>query len=118
MTAYPPWSGFTLASTGGSTTLVLAYRAFATTVIAPATTITATDFTVAVDPTLAAGTVNLPAAATVTGQVFCVKHNSASLNTVTVDPNGAETIDGVLTFVLATRQSAMIQSTGTGWIIL
>ena len=103
---------------GGSTTLVLSYRAFATTVLVPATTILVTDFTVDVDPTLAAGTVNLPAAAGFTGQVFAVKHGSASANTVTIDPNGAELIDGLATFVLTTRQSATIQSTGTGWIIL
>jgi len=77
-----------------------------------------TDYTIAVDPTTIAATVNLPAAAGVTGQIFVVKHVNASANTVTIDANGAETIDGNLTVALTAYNAATVQSTGTGWVIL
>ena len=50
--------------------------------------------------------------------VFKVKHANASQNNVTIDPNGAELIDGNATLVLTARQSAYIQSDGTAWHVL
>jgi hypothetical protein len=105
---------------GGSapTTQVMSYRAFVAGVGAASTTALTTDYTISVDPTTIAATVTLPAAAGVTGQIFVVKHNSASANTVTIDANGAETIDGATTLVLTARNSATVQSTGSAWVIL
>jgi hypothetical protein len=113
----------TITSSGGGggsapTTQVMSYRLFTAGVGAASTTALTTDYTIAVDPTTIAATVNLPAAAGVTGQIFVVKHANASANTVTLDANGSETIDGNLTLVLTAYNAATVQSTGTGWVIL
>jgi hypothetical protein len=111
----------TITSSGGGsapTTQVMSYRPFTAGVGAASTTALTTDYTIAVDPTTIAATVNLPAAAGVTGQIFVVKHVNASANTVTLDANGSETIDGNLTLVLTAYNAATVQSTGTGWVIL
>lgn len=112
----------TITSTGGGgsapTTQVMSYRLFTAGVGAASTTALTTDYTIAVDPTTTAATVNLPAASTVTGQLFVVKHVNASANTVTLDASGSETIDGNLTLVLTAYNAATVQSTGTGWVIL
>ena len=112
----------TITSTGGGgsapTTQVMSYRLFTAGVGAASTTALTTDYTIAVDPTTTAATVNLPAASTVTGQLFVVKHLNASANTVTLDASGSETIDGNLTLVLTAYNSATVQSTGSAWVIL
>lgn len=113
----------TITSTGGGggsspTTQVMSYRLFTAGVGAASTTALTTDYTIAVDPTTTAATVNLPAAATVTGQIFAIKHVNGSANTVTIDANGAETIDGNLTLVLTAYNSATVQSTGSAWVVL
>lgn len=78
----------------------------------------ATDHTIIVNPTAAAGTVTLPAAASSTGRIFVVKHANASQNSVTVDANGTELIDGAQTLVLTARQAAQIQCDGVAWFII
>lgn len=113
----------TITSTGGGggsapTTQVMSYRLFTSGVGAASTTALTTDYTIAVDPTTTAATVNLPAAATVTGQIFVVKHLNGSANTVTIDANGAETIDGATTLVLTAYNAATVQSTGSAWVVL
>ena len=113
----------TITSTGGGggsapTTQVMSYRLFTSGVGAASTTALTTDYTIAVDPTTTAATVNLPAAATVTGQIFAIKHVNASANTVTIDASGSETIDGNLTLVLTAYNSATVQSTGSAWVVL
>jgi hypothetical protein len=113
----------TITSTGGGggsapTTQVMSYRLFTSGVGAASTTALTTDYTIAVDPTTTAATVNLPAAATVTGQIFAVKHLNSSANTVTIDASGAETIDGATTLVLTAYTSATVQSTGSAWVVL
>lgn len=68
------------------------------------------------DATGAAFTVTLPAAATVSGQSISVKKTDASANAVTVDGDGAETIDGATTLPLATQYTAVtLWSDGTSW---
>jgi hypothetical protein len=62
--------------------------------------------------------VTLPAAATCTNRVYYIKKVDTSNNTVTVTPNGAETIDGAATVVLSFKESVTIVSDGTGWGIL
>jgi len=71
--------------------------------------------------TAAAGNVvlNLPAASAHPSGVYVIKKTDATANTVTVTPNGAETIDGAGTLVLtAQNQARTIQSNGTTWRIL
>ena len=71
------------------------------------------------DVVLANGTftVSLAAAAVVgSGGVIVVKN--IGTGTITVDADGAETIDGAATFALLQNESIMLMSTGTTWYIL
>jgi len=75
--------------------------------------------TVTVDASVAARTITLPTAASAKWRKYIIKKVDATANTVTVDANGAETIDGALTYVLiAQYQSVEIQSDGTTWWII
>lgn len=77
------------------------------------------DFVIAVDASGAARTITLPAAAKYEGQVYVIKKTDSSVNTVTVDGDSSETIDGALTYVLAAQyQSVTVLCTGTGWLVL
>ncbi len=81
-------------------------------------TLSVQDKGLVVDATGGAATVNLPAAATVPYKIYRVKKKDSGGNTVTVDPNGAELIDGISTFVLtAQNQAITFQSDGTEWWI-
>jgi hypothetical protein len=63
-------------------------------------------------------TVNLPGAATAgSGYKYQVKNLSA--NTITIDPNASETIDGSATFDLSSQYSSVtIVSDGSNWFII
>ena len=65
------------------------------------------------------GTVILPAAAAVTGRQYTIKKtDSSAAGDVTIDPNGAETIEGALTYVLTTLDEfVVIVSNGTNWLV-
>src|SRR5690606_24289335 len=64
-------------------------------------------------------TVSLPSAATVPGQIFAVKKIGNNAHTVTLDPNGSETIDGATTYVLyVVGDYVVIQSDGTNWRVV
>lgn len=85
-------------------------------------TITATasastsDFTILCNATSGAITVNLPAASGMAGRILAVKKIDVSANTVTIDGNASETIDGATTKVISTQwASFMIQCDGTAW---
>lgn len=93
-------------------------RTFTSAVGAATTAAGATDFTILVNPTAAAATVTLPAAASNTGRIYVVKRSATSANSVTIDPANAELIDGAATLVLTTRQGATIQCDGVGWYII
>jgi hypothetical protein len=59
-------------------------------------------------------TLALPAAATAgAGFMFMVRANGAA---VTLDPNGAELVDGASTVAIASGSSAVVACTGTAWI--
>lgn len=75
---------------------------------------------VLMDATAGAKTVNLPAAATAgSGGILYVKKVDTSTNTVTVDGNAAETIDGSLTYVITTPyDSIQLVSDGSNWSII
>ena len=79
----------------------------------------ANDLVILSSATAASFTINLPAAADVSGQVYHIKKIDSSANTITVDANGSETIDGATTAVLTTQyESIQIVCDGTEWWIL
>lgn len=82
-------------------------------------TVLATDYYIGVTSTAAARTINLEAAATAgAGRVLIIKDESggAGTNNITIDGNGAETIDGAGTLVIATNYGvATIICSGTAW---
>lgn len=81
-------------------------------------TATAHDYLILVDATGAARTITLPAAASSTGKVYAIKKIDSSVNTVTVDGNGSEDIDGADTQSLALQWDAItIICDGTAWFI-
>lgn len=64
-------------------------------------------------------TVSLPAASGMTGRCFQIKKIGNNSNTVTVDPNSTETIDGSSTIVLFIRYDFIeIYSDGTNWQVI
>lgn len=92
---------------------------FPTTTISANTTLGGANYTARVDATGAARIITLPAASGCTGRIYNIKKIDASANTVTIDGNASETIDGALTVIISVRyQNVQIQSNGTGWDIL
>jgi hypothetical protein len=70
------------------------------------------------DATAAGITVNLP---TITGNtaVYRIKKTDASANTVTIDPAGAETVEGAATATLTTQyESIDLACSASGWHVL
>lgn len=77
----------------------------------------ATDEVIFANATTAGFSVTLPAASATASVV--VKKVDASVNTVTVVPPGAQTIDGAASHVLSTQfASAHFQSDGTNWFLV
>lgn len=85
----------------------------------PYTAIALKDCTVIWDASGGDCTQNLPAA-TRSGKIFYFKKIDSSANTVTITPDGTDTIDGAASFVLDTQwQSVTIQDGASGaWYIL
>ena len=64
-------------------------------------------------------TITLPTAATYTDRVYYIKKTDSSGNTVTIDGNGAETIDGDETQIITVQYvSLTICSDGSNWYII
>ena len=64
-------------------------------------------------------TINLPAASTASGLQYHIKKIDASANTLTIDGNGSETIDGSLTKVISTQYNSItVVSDGSNWFII
>ena len=83
------------------------------------TTLETGHFTVLVDASGGARTITLPAAASHTHRIYNIKKIDVSANTITIDANAAETIDGAATVVIAAQwDSYTVQSNGTGWFII
>jgi hypothetical protein len=75
--------------------------------------------TVLVDATSGNLTVTLPLAADASDRRYTVKKIDVSANTVTIDGDGAETIDGSATQVLTTQYARItVQCDGSAWWIL
>lgn len=62
-------------------------------------------------------TVTLPTAVGLTGQYFIIKNSGTGI--ITLDANGSQTIDGVLTKVMAVQyESYTVISDGANWIVV
>lgn len=71
------------------------------------------------DATAAAFVVNLPTAVGIAGRVYIIKKVDATANAVTVTPNGAETIDGAATVVLAAQWAVTrVISDNANWLVI
>lgn len=71
------------------------------------------------DATAGAFTLALPAANLVSGIPIIIKKTDASANALTIAANGAETIDGAGTYVLATQYKYVrLVSNGSGWDVI
>jgi len=85
-------------------------------------TATTSDEIIGVDSSGGTVTITLPAAATVaSGTVYTVKDEggAASTNKITIDGNGAETIDGAATHdIIVDYDSRTVYTDGTGWYII
>lgn len=82
-------------------------------------TLLITDSVILANATSAAFTLTLPSAVGIEGRQYTLKKIDSSANAVTVDANGTQTIDGALTFSLATQyQSITIVSDGANWMII
>lgn len=87
--------------------------------ITASTTAAASDYTIRADATGGAIVLALPAANTATRRIYNVKKIDATVNAVTIDPSGAELIDGAATRAITTQYTNVtVQSNGTGWDIL
>lgn len=83
------------------------------------TTLDSSHYSVMCDATGGAFSVNLPAAGTCEGRVYNIKKIDVSVNAITVDADGGELIDGVITQSISGQYDSMqIQSDGTEWWIL
>ena len=81
-------------------------------------TLDATDYTVVFNVSSAV-TANLPDATTCTGRIYVIKvNNTTNTSAVTIDPNGAQTIDGNATYAIQCQYGIMIQSDGSNWRII
>jgi hypothetical protein len=81
-------------------------------------TLSVNDYIVAADATSASLDIDLPALADVQeGRAWVIYKKDTSGNTVTIDPNGAETINGSATLVLSgAKQGVIIAKVGSEWI--
>jgi len=82
-------------------------------------TATKNDDTILCSASGASMTITLPPVSGLIGARLTIKKIDSSANTVTIDGNSAETIDGAATKVLSTQWStATLQSDGTAWFVL
>lgn len=77
------------------------------------------DFLVKADATSNNVTINLPPVAAHTGREIVVKRTDGSGNSVTIDGDGSETIDGATTVSLASQYNfRRLYSDGIEWLII
>lgn len=83
-------------------------------------TYTAADETIILcDATSASFTINLPASTGVTDRIYIIKKTDSSANTVTIDGNASETIDGATTKVISTQyDKVIIACDGSNWHVI
>ena len=106
------WAPSTIS--GGSRAPYTTVSSFPYTITAPASTVIKSKFYISQGSS--AVTVNLPAVASCDGLEIVIK--SLGTGTITIDANGAETIDGAATFALTLQNSSVIMTaTSSGWRI-
>jgi hypothetical protein len=85
-------------------------------------TLTNNDFVLLVSPTAGNTTINLPAVANVQpGRAYHIKRDATATNTVTLDGNASETINGATTRAVGaagTAGACLIVSDGSAWHVL
>ena len=80
-------------------------------------TLQASDLGDLIDFTTAGVTLTLPAAATAGDKFYCyVRHSGAVTTVLTVDGEGAETIDGAATLVMFAGEVRLLICTGSAWV--
>ena len=85
----------------------------------PSTVTTKRPYYILWDCTAGAKVLDLPLAADSNGVVFTVKKTDATANSITLDPNGAELIDGLATFDFSTPNWAIsVVCNGTAWFVI
>lgn len=89
---------------------------FALDYIAKTTTYTANEADQTINCTSGTFTVSLPTAASISGRIYTIKNTGAG--TITIDPNGSETVDGSTTVSLTQYESKTVMSDGTNWIMI
>jgi len=103
-------------ATPSSTLKVFGSFAGAITTVTANTTASISHYTILSDATSGNITITLPAASTCAGRIYIVKKIDASGNSVTIDGDSAETIDGAATVSTTTQWvSFQIQSNGANW---
>lgn len=106
------WLDTAATGTGGSGVLTV-------NTITVDTTLTTSNTVVLCDATTGAITVMLPAASGNGGRTYYIKKIDSSVNTVTVDANASETIDGDLTAVITLRyESITLVCDGSNWHLI
>jgi hypothetical protein len=71
------------------------------------------------DAATASFTITLATAVGNSGQLFTFKKTDSSVNTITIDANASETIDGSLTYVLSTQYKYVtIYSNNANWLVM
>lgn len=95
------------------------FPSFSTRTITTDTTLTSSDYLVLVDATAGNVIVTLPASDTKEGYQIIVKKIDVSVNTVTIEPDGSETIDGAANKVLTTQfEVVRTASDGATWWVV
>jgi hypothetical protein len=92
--------------------------AFAARAITQNHTVTEGDHTIFVNATSGNITVTLPSATNIMGRQYVIKRVDSSVNSVTIDPDGSETIEGASTITLDVGRSVVIQSDNSNWWIM
>lgn len=82
-------------------------------------TAAAGDYTIICNNTSGAITISLPTASGCSGRVYAIKKVSGVSLNVTIDPSGAENIDGSSTRTLTLQyEGVLIQSDGSNWYVI
>lgn len=114
-----PYAWFRITSDAANWSAEGADAPFATLAKTADYTVTTADMgkTITVDATGGARTITLPTVASAgDGFTVTIKRIDATTNAVTIDGNGAETIDGALTLFLSTQyEAARLRSNGAAW---
>lgn len=78
-----------------------------------------TDYTILCDAVGGSMTINLPSSVGLSGRMYNIKKVDASANTVTIDANGGQLVDGAATKVITAQyESYTIQSDNANWSII